>query len=335
MEHLTYCQVKKDILNENIKIMKKTYPYKYTILDVSNNAYHHGMYLINFLNEKIDYLYTCNFQDVLLIRKYNQDIKIIYGGNIYESNVYDLILHNVILTIKSEDDIDLLLRLDIKDKFEIIFNINQDQYDGIYSKYVLVDILSKLKNSIHIRILGIKAAVNKNNYINLKYIVNPLKSLELVILNNEDEKNKFKMSNAIILDNSIYGISNIKNGLSGIFKKEAIITKPILNVFSEIVRIIVTRKGKKESFVAVIPFGSNHGMINNIAKVFIHDKLFSIKEVTKEYTLINVDSKIKEKDVVTISGVHNPIANIQNIGLLTSNLSIVYEVYILDKIINY
>lgn len=328
MNELSYAQINTKSLTENLTYIKKHYSFPHIILNVSNNAFHHGMYLIHYLQDTVDYLYTSNFQDVLLIRKYNQEIKIIYSGLITENNAYDLILNNVILLIKNEDTIDLLLNLNIKDKFEIIFNIDKEEYNGIHSKHVLSDILDKIKNDVHIHIKGVQAEIKEKDYFDFQYIISPLKNLELVILNHEKDKTKIKLSNAIKLDASIYGIDTVKKG---IFKKEIFPFKPILEIKSHLTKIVVKRSGKKETFIGVIPFGFNQGLSSSISKVYIKNKLYSIKEIYSEFALVLIDASIHVDDLVEIVGQHNPLQTLCDIFLLTCNLSIVYDDYTLDK----
>ena len=100
MEYTNYIKINKDNLNYNLNYFNNKYNYQYLLLDVSNNAYSHGMYIIKYLKDNI-YLYINNFNDVILARKYNKNIAIIYGGEITLDNVYDLLINNVILLLKS------------------------------------------------------------------------------------------------------------------------------------------------------------------------------------------------------------------------------------------
>ena len=80
-----------DNLKFNISDLKEKFSFKNYILNVSNNAFGHGIKLIKYLNDEFQYVYTNNFQDVLNIKKYNHKIKIIYSGSISEDNIYDLV----------------------------------------------------------------------------------------------------------------------------------------------------------------------------------------------------------------------------------------------------
>ena len=58
----TYAVINKDILKENIKEIKKNYPsYEYYIGVVKNDAYHHGIKIVNeLIKGGINYLAVFN-----------------------------------------------------------------------------------------------------------------------------------------------------------------------------------------------------------------------------------------------------------------------------------
>lgn len=317
-----------DNLKDNILNFKNNYSYKNYILNVSNNALGHGIKLIKYLDDEFHYVYTNNFQDVLNIKKYNHKIKIIYNGIISEDNIYDLILNDVIIVVKSKSIMDFILNLKINDKFDVIFSIDSYGYNGFNSKHEINDILEDIKKDVHINILGVIANLDEKDYLDFKYITSPLKNLELVILNNENDKNNIKGSNAIILDKSIYGIDTSKKKL---FDKSVTSLKPILEVYSYIEKIVISNTRKKELYLAIIPFGSIDGLNKNITKVFINNKFYNFKEIKEEYSIIIVDNSIKENDIVEIIGANNRLDSyikddiLNNIYFITSTLSISYE----------
>jgi len=299
---MNYAFVNIDNMLDNIKNFKNNYSYEHYILNVSNNAFCHGIEIVKYLNEEFDYLYTINFNDVINIRKYNHQIKIIYNGIINEDNIYDLILNNAILVIKSKVLIDFILNLKIKDKLNIIFSIDINGFNGFDSKNELSGILENIKKDVHINVLGVSANIVEENYQDFKDIIDIFNSLELIILNNENDKNKIKMSNAIILDKSIYGIDVAKKKL---FSKEISSLKPILEIISYIDKVKIMLKGKKESYIGVMPFGLVHGFSKSINKVYINGNFYNIREIKDEYTLIDIDSSIKENAKIEIIGSNN------------------------------
>jgi len=338
MQYNNFININIDNLFHNINYIKTKYNYSYYILDVSNNAFNHGMYIINFLADKIDYLYTANFNDCALIRKYNKDIPIIYSGLVNDNNIFDLILNNIIVLIKDKDTLENIISLNIKDELNIILNIDVNNYNGINSKHDILDIIDYLKDNKYINILGLKSKIYEDEYDNFKYIISPLKDLQIMIFNNEEDKNKIKISNAIKLDYSIYGINNIKKSL---FKKEEANLKQTFTLNSKITKIIKNIKNKKESFIGIIPFGYLNGLTEDITKIYINNKLYNIKEIKDEYSLIEIDNSINVNDTVEITSFNNPLEAYYPLNtliyynILSTNLPIIYQKYILEKVYNY
>ena len=296
------------------------------------------MYIVNFLVDKIDYLYTNNFNDCTLIRKYNNDIPVIYSGLVTENNIFDLIINNIIIIIKDKKTLENIITHNIKDNLNIILNIDVNNCNGINSKHDILDIMDLVKNNKYINILGLKGKITEEDYDNFKYVISPLKDLELMLFNDEEDRNKIKISNSIKLDTSIYGINHIKKSL---FKKEETNYKQIFTLNSKIVKIIKTIKNKKDFFIGVIPFGHLNGMTTNFTKVYINNKLYNIKEINDEYSLIEIDNTINLEDNVEITSFNNPLETYYPLNtliyfnILNTNMPILYDEYILEKTFNY
>jgi len=338
MQYNNFININIDNLFHNINYIKSKYNYSYYILDVSNNAFNHGMYIINFLADKIDYLYTNNYNDCALIRKYNKVIPTIYSGIINENNIFDLIINNTIILIRDKKTLENIITLNIKDNLNIILNIDVNNYNGINSKHDILDIIDLLKDNKYINILGLKGKINEDEYDNFKYIISPLKDLELMLFNDEEDKNKIKISNALKLNYSVYGINNVKKSL---FKKEEVNLKQIFTLNSKVIRIIKNIKNKKETYTGVIPFGYLNGISEDITKVYINNKLYNIKKINDEYSLIEIDNTVNIEDKVEITSYNNPlefyypINTLLYFNILSTNLPIIYKEYILEKTFNY
>lgn len=297
---MNYIKINTNNLINNINNIKNNYKFKYYIYNVSNNAFNCGIYIVNYLNNK-DILYTSFFNDVLLIRKYNNDIKIIYSGDVIEDNVYDLVLNNVIFLVKDIKTIDELINYKIKDNINIILNI--DVYNGFYSKNDIINIIDKLSKFKHINIVGIKSVVKEKDYNTFLDIIKPLKNLDYVVLNNEEDKNKIKMSNSILLENSLYGFNCGRKD----------IIKPIFSVISKVDKIIE----KKRKKLAVVPFSIN---TNNVV---INNKKYKVINSFFDYSLVEIDDTVKIGDTINIYTNES------------YNLPIIYDDYILDKTFTY
>lgn len=334
MEYTNYIKINIENLKKNIDYLKKNYVYKNYILDVSSNAFNHGMYLINHISNLINYLYCSSFNDIILIRKYNQEIPIIYNGIITSDNIYDLIINNVILIIKNTTTIDEILSLNIKDNIEIILNIDISNHNGFNSQKEINQIKDKINNS-KISLIGLKANnINPKNLDEYSIITNSLKDLKLIILNDELNKNKINNSNSIKLDYSVYGFNCGKKSL---FKKEPIKLKQIFSLNTKIINIKKDNQNKKLKYIATIPFGKLQGLTDNLKKVYIKNQLYNIIAINEDYSLIEIDENININENVEIISDNNPLEDYyyQNpllyLSIFNNNLPILYADYTLEK----
>ncbi|CDF11517.1 alanine racemase [Mycoplasma sp. CAG:776] len=336
MNDINYIKISTQNLLYNINSLKKDYSYSYYILDVSNNAFFHGMYLLKYLKQDIDYLYVSHFQDLQLIRKYDQSIPVIYGGNVSLDNIFDLIMNNAIVVIRNLKLLKQIKELNIKDSFSFLFQIDPNGIYGIDDKQDILDYLEW--DHKHFNLLGIIAQITEEDYDNFQYIIRPLSNLKLVILNHEENKNRIHDSNAIKLDKSVYGINFHKKR---IFQKNIQTYHQIFTLHSKIKTIKEINYNKKIQYVAIIPFGYDHGMNDIIKNVYIKNKLYSVKRITNEFTEILVDEAIKKDMDVEITSSNNPLENyfqlqtLNYFALFHFYIPVVFDDYILEKTLIY
>ncbi len=335
MDRINYIEIKKDNLLENVRFIKNNYKYDNYIFDVSNNAFFHGMYLINYLKDITNYLYVNNFDDLRLIRKYDENILVIYNGEVRESNVYDLIMNNAIVVIHDIDTLKKIKELKIKDELKILFYIDPQGFYGINKRQDILDFLED--DYKYFKLWGIMANIQEKDYEEFKYIIKPLTNLKLMILNHENDKRKIHNSNALLLDYSLYGINGDKKGI--FLKKE----KPLKQVFifhSKVINIKEEKHNKKEKYIAVVPLGEYQGMRKEIKKVWINKRSYAVFKVMKDATYIIVDKDVKKDMNVEITSENNPLENyfddtINYFGLFNLNMPIVYDNYVLEKTLIY
>lgn len=331
MNDINYIKINTQNLLDNINYLKNHYHYEHYIVNVSNDAFCHGMYLIQYIKKYAHYLYVNDFHDLLLIRKYDPDIPVIYDGAIYEDNIYDLIINNAIVVIHDFQILQQIRDLKIKDTLSFLFYIDPTGYFGIHSKQEILDFLEW--DQTHFHLLGVIAQINEEDYDDFKYIIRPIIHSELMILNQEEDKNKIQGSNAIILDRSIYGIQECKKKL---FQKKEQSFKQVLTLYSKIIHIKKEQHNKKVKYIAVIPFGYHHGMSEKIKNVYINHQLYSVQKIMNEVTYIEVDEIIEEGMKVEITSSHNPLdqyfssQTLNYFSFFHSNISIVYDDYVLD-----
>lgn len=340
MNYKNFIKINIDNLKYNISYLKNNYKYNYYILDVSNNAFNHGMYLINYLENEIDYLYVNNLNDINLIRKFNNNIPIIFEGSWREDNILDFINKDIVLVINDIKELEEINNNDLYANFKVILNIDVNGLLGFKEKLEIKKASEIIKNNNKLELLGIKAQLNAKDYAKFLYLISPLQQVEikLSILNNEEDKNKIKDSNAILIDKTIYGINDIKNSL---FSKDEKHFKQIFELHSRIINVKKEIKGKKEKIYAVIPYGLLHGMNDKITKVWINNKLYNITQIENKFMIVLIDNNIKIDDEILITGYDNPLENyiypntLLYFSIFNTNLPIIFNDYSLEKVFVY
>lgn len=146
MYRKTFARIDGDILKKNIEEIKKNYSnYEYYIGVVKNNAYNHGIYVVNdLIAGGVNYLAVSSLEEAIEIRKYNLDIPILCLEPIEIEYVYDAINNNVTLTVETLEYLQELNELKLKDLIKIHIKIDSGMNRlGFKSS-------KHLKNAIHL-----------------------------------------------------------------------------------------------------------------------------------------------------------------------------------------
>ncbi len=227
MYRKTYAEIDHETLTNNIKEIIKKYPdYKYYFGIVKNNAYHHGIKIVNALKEGgINYFAVSSLEEAMELRKYNIDTPVLILEPIESEYIYDCITNNITITIENFEQIkeinDMKLayelkihlkidtgmnRIGFKDSKELektvkVIKENEKLYlEGIYSHFATSGIVDKnwdkqLKNF---------EALTQN--INLSEIPIVHLGRSLTLVNHE----KIKFCNGIRLGIIMYGFAQSK-----------------------------------------------------------------------------------------------------------------------------
>lgn len=115
MYRKTYAKIDGKILEENVREIKKKYnEYTYYIGVVKNNAYGHGMKVVqNLIRGGINYLAVSSLEEALQIRKFTLDIPILVLEPISLEFIDDAISNKITLTVESLDYLKSLYKLDL------------------------------------------------------------------------------------------------------------------------------------------------------------------------------------------------------------------------------
>lgn len=307
MEYTSFRKIDINTIKNNLQIIKNCYKYKYYILDVSNDAFGHDISITKDID--VDYLYVNSLDDVFAIRKYNKDLPIILNSLINQDQLLDVINNNVILEVSSILVLEKIQNEKLFAPLNIILNIDSKGYLGFKNKKDIINIVEIFKNNDKLKLLGMRSQVEEKDFHDFLYIINDLLrlDLELFILNDENDKRKIKYSNAIKLDKSVYGINDYVKG-KFLSKIDTRFTEAF-GVYTRVVNIKKEINHKKEIYNVVIPLGYLNGMLKDIKKVFINNKLYSLKEINDVYSIIEGDSNINTNDIIEIIGPNNPLQN--------------------------
>lgn len=126
MYRKTFARIDGDILKSNVEEIKRNYSnYKYYIGVVKNNAYKHGIYVVNdLIAGGINYLAVSSLEEALDIRKYNLTIPILCLEPIEFEFLYDAINNNVSITIENLEYAEELCRMKFKDSVKIHLKVD-------------------------------------------------------------------------------------------------------------------------------------------------------------------------------------------------------------------
>ena len=151
MYRKTYVQIDENILKENVEKIKDKYNgYEYYIGVVKNNAYGHGIHVVNSLIEGgINYLAVSSLEEAIALRKYNRKIPVLCLEVIDTDYIYDCINNNVTITVESLEYLEKLdkIKLDYEVKIHLKLNTGMNRLGMSFKKDVnkCVEIINKNK----------------------------------------------------------------------------------------------------------------------------------------------------------------------------------------------
>lgn len=157
MQRKTYAYIDGNILENNIKEIKKKYPdYKYYIGVVKNNAYHHGMKcVLDMIRGGINYFAVSSLEEALVLRKYT-DYPVLILEPISLEFVSDAINNNITLTVESLEYTKELLKEDIYSELKVHLAVDSGMNRlGFQTRKELDEALKLLKEHKKIVVEGL------------------------------------------------------------------------------------------------------------------------------------------------------------------------------------
>ena len=154
----TYAVINKDILKENIKEIKKMYPsYEYYIGVVKNDAYHHGIKIVNdLIKGGINYLAVSSLDEAILVRKINKNIPILCLEVISLDYLHLIIKNKITITVESLSYLRKLVNQDVNDLITIHFAVDSGMHRlGFFKEEELTKAYMLIKESKNLYLEGI------------------------------------------------------------------------------------------------------------------------------------------------------------------------------------
>ncbi len=158
MYRKTYACIDGKILEENTKeIIKKYNHYQYYFGVVKNNAYHHGIRVVqNLIKEGINYLAVSSLEEALEIRKYNVEIPILVLEPINLDYIDDAISKKITLTVDSLDYLKQLNKMELAYSLLIHLKIDSGMNRlGIKTRKELNDVMKWISKNDKLYLEGI------------------------------------------------------------------------------------------------------------------------------------------------------------------------------------
>lgn len=336
MKYETKLEIDLRKIKNNTKLLCKSYSdYTYKMVDLRDNAHGLGFKIINTMHDNgINYCLVGSIKDALEIRKFNKKINILVNYYVDEEEIYDCINNNITITIFNEQCLDLLLKLNIKDKLKVHVLVNNgSNLLGVNDNLELKNIVDKINTHNYIELEGIYTDITTlgiedeyfYNQVNAFYqIANNYFDCNLIIHFNESLMYHHKISyvNGIRFDLSILGIEeNIEDDfftnmkIKNIQKKYNDLEFPnidlelVFNITSEVMDVKKVTKGsivgrsyvaKDDMYVAIIPIGHKDGITKAIKYVGINNYKRNILADEIDKIIVEVSNDVRIKDKVYI-----------------------------------
>ncbi len=310
----TICEVNLTNLGNNIKKIISEHDYKYNFGVVKANCYGHGdiKCIETIINSGCNYLAVATIKEALNIRKYFNDIPILFLGCIFPEDINICILNNITVTISSLDQVRELIDFDISDlKVHIKLNTGMNRL-GFSSKNDVLYVYNTLKDLCTIE--GIYTHMYEASNIDIYTKQMSMFEDLCSVLSLDDLIVHTSASEAL----DLYPRSDIVNGcrigiiMYGFGRRDLLST---FSVKSNVIQINELNKGDVVGYngtyvasddgerIAVIPIGYADGIIrkNKGRSVYINNReYFIVGNICMDMMFVKVDDDVSIHDIVYV-----------------------------------
>lgn len=338
-------EIKIEKLEENVQKIKKEYQdYEYQIMDLRNNCYGLGIYLVNTFSKYFQYGFVTNIKEGLNIRKYNQDFPLLIKEEVIGEEIYDAINNNFTLTINNLNYLQDLSDLKIKDDLKLhLFIDNGSNLIGLKTLEEIKKAIEIINGHKHLILEGIYTEINSYGcddeayyeaLANFLKIIEPIRNKDLIIHINEPimYHAKEEAINGIKFDLAPLGLCQNFSKCSNI-KKNKLLKKYGLSGFRDcnltldlswaltagIKTISFVEKGtiigknylvKENMRVAILNIGHKDGITKALKVVVINNEICDILADNVDELIVKISDNISLDDKAYIISEYNNIDNV-------------------------
>ncbi len=320
----TYAKINLKNIRENVlKIILKYNMYKYYFGVVKADSYGHfdNKVIKSIIDGGVNYLCVSSLEEALIIREEFKEIPILCLGVIKPKYIDICIINNISVTIVSEEYLDSILELNIKNeklkklKLHIKLDTGMNRL-GIKDEIELKNTFNKIKkHSLFVEgiFTHICSASNKEytkqQFTKFENLINCIDISKVKIIHVPNSEtlssyNKLEYVNGCRLGIIMYGFT----------KDKTLNLKSTFSVYSSVVQIKKIKKGEyvgydstykasEDEIIGIVQIGYADGIIrkNTGRSVFVNNKEYKIiGNICMDMLMIKIDKDVKLYDEVAI-----------------------------------
>lgn len=332
-------------LEKNINsLFQKLENYDYKFIDLRNNFFGLGCYLVNTFAKYFNYGLATNLNEAIKIRKYNREFPILIREQIIGEKVYDAIYNNITLTASDLNYLQEISLLPLKDDLKIhLFIDNGSNLIGFKTNDEIKKAIEIINKNKHLILEGIYTEIStygyEDNYYyeqmaNFLKIIEPIQTKNLLVHINEPlmYHNKLDSINGIKLDLSVIGLlqnfancSNLKRkNLRKKYQNNAFkdlnltldlpwaLTTDIKTISFVLKGTLIVRNyiAKDNMRVAILNIGHKDGITKALKVIVINNEICDILTDNIDEIVVKISDNISLDDKAYIISDYNNIDNV-------------------------
>ncbi len=337
-----------DLVN-NITEINTHNPYETKIIDMRNNCFGLGTFLVNtFAQNGFTYGLVTDLKEALSVRKYNQELPLIVSSELWEDEIYDAINNNLILMVSNLTYLKSLVLKNLKDDLAIhLFVDNGANWTGFANYQALSEAIGLINQNSHLLLTGICTEFTTYGFDDADYYhqvhnflntLEPLNTDGLLVYANEPLLYHPQMPkiNGLKLDLAVFGLPQSFNDLNWRRAKKIAklypgeefnnwdmplklafaLTAPVIGLKDVAAGTLIGRNYRvgEDIKIARIAIGHKDGVTKALKVVVINDKICDCLTDSLTEMVVKVDDSIAVGDKAYL------ISDFNNINSVLLNL---------------